>query len=257
MIEDDLIGSGVFSHVICANGAQVWSLEEDRRLLHRPMSCEDALACHDMLASLRPAWNAFMDGRASFEWGGVSYLLRKRGDRDSSLGQPTGRAHGFLRRALRFARRGVRFLRRLVSEADNRQVLRIRPYLAKAEDGVSKMGCSFADEPSASRAQSLLEADGRYEVARVSRTELEITAKGVTKASGARFLADALGIRHELCVAFGNGANDLPMVEVVGRFVAVANADAVVREAATEVCPSVTADGVAIWIESELARTIT
>lgn len=255
MIPADITGSGALTYAVCSNGSAVWSLADGVRISHRPLSREHALACHDMLASLQPSWNAFIGSCAYFEWGGVSYLLRGAiGDNARQVRSGSGATSGPIRRVARLGRRGLRFLRRLLPGSRNRQVLHVRSSLARASAGVDKMGCSFGSERAASAAQSLLEADGRFEVARVSAAELEITAAGVTKATGAQILAERLGIARDGCVAFGNGANDLPLIEVVGRFVAVANADACVREVATDICPSVMDDGVAVWIESELAR---
>jgi hydroxymethylpyrimidine pyrophosphatase-like HAD family hydrolase len=92
---------------------------------------------------------------------------------------------------------------------------------------------------------------GRFQVARMGATELEITAAGVTKATGALILMDHLGVERRDVVAFGDGGNDLPLAEVA-TFVAMGNADEEVRQAADEVCGTVAADGVATWIESRL-----
>ena len=87
----------------------------------------------------------------------------------------------------------------------------------------------------------------------MSEQELEITARGVTKGTGATALMRAVGIERDRSVAFGDGGNDLPLASAVGRFVAMGNADEDVKEAAFEVCPPISEDGVAVWIENMLA----
>src|SRR5207249_1521748 len=62
---------------------------------------------------------------------------------------------------------------------------------------------------------------------------LEFAAPGVTKAAGLEFLADRLGFSAEQTVAFGDGENDVELVDWAGFGVAVANADERVLAAAT------------------------
>jgi hydroxymethylpyrimidine pyrophosphatase-like HAD family hydrolase len=76
----------------------------------------------------------------------------------------------------------------------------------------------------------------------------------VTKGSGLGFLAEHLGFSRERTVAFGDGENDLPLLEWAGYGVAVENADERVRALADFVCPPVTEEGVAQVIETYLAR---
>jgi hypothetical protein len=83
---------------------------------------------------------------------------------------------------------------------------------------------------------------------------LEFASPGVTKGSGLGFLAEHLGFSRERTVAFGDGENDLPLLEWAGYGVAVENADERVRALADFVCPPVTEEGVAQVIETYLAR---
>ena len=78
---------------------------------------------------------------------------------------------------------------------------------------------------------------------------LEISAAGVTKASGLAGLAGAAGIGAAEVVAFGDMPNDLPMLAWAGRAVAVANAHPEVLAAADEVTASNDEDGVALVLE--------
>ena len=82
---------------------------------------------------------------------------------------------------------------------------------------------------------------------------VEIAAAGVSKATGLARLCDELGIDREEVVAFGDMPNDLPMLALAGRAVAVANAHPEVLAAADEVTASNDDDGVAIRIEALLA----
>jgi hypothetical protein len=78
---------------------------------------------------------------------------------------------------------------------------------------------------------------------------LEISAHGVTKASGLATLARERGIAPAEAIAFGDMPNDVPMLAWAGRSVAVANAHPAVRAAAEEITESNDDDGVAIVLE--------
>jgi hypothetical protein len=78
---------------------------------------------------------------------------------------------------------------------------------------------------------------------------LEISAHGVTKASGLTALAREHGISPAETIAFGDMPNDLPMLGWAGRSVAVANAHPAVRAMADETTESNDDDGVAIVLE--------
>lgn len=78
---------------------------------------------------------------------------------------------------------------------------------------------------------------------------LEISASGVTKATGLAALADERGIEPAEAVAFGDMPNDLPMLAWAGHGVAVANAHPDVLGAADEVTSSNDDDGVAAVLD--------
>ena len=77
----------------------------------------------------------------------------------------------------------------------------------------------------------------------------EITAKGVTKASGLANWCDDHDVDASEVWAFGDMPNDLPMLAWVGRAHAVANAHPDVLAAADHVVPSNDDDGVAYILE--------
>ncbi len=78
---------------------------------------------------------------------------------------------------------------------------------------------------------------------------LEVSAAGISKASGLAALAAQHGVKAERVIAFGDMPNDLPMLSWAGHGVAVANAHAEVREVADEVTASNDEDGVAQVLE--------
>jgi Cof subfamily protein (haloacid dehalogenase superfamily) len=74
---------------------------------------------------------------------------------------------------------------------------------------------------------------------------LEFASPEVTKASGVAFVAEHLGFARGRTVAFGDGENDVELLQWAGYGVAVANAHERVLAVADFVCPSVDDEGVA------------
>ena len=83
---------------------------------------------------------------------------------------------------------------------------------------------------------------------------LEFASPDVTKAAGLEFVAEQLGFARERTVAFGDGENDIELVDWAGYGVAVENAHERVKQVADLICPSVDEEGVAQVLEAFLAR---
>jgi Cof subfamily protein (haloacid dehalogenase superfamily) len=81
-----------------------------------------------------------------------------------------------------------------------------------------------------------------------SSAMVEISAAGVTKASGLAWLCERDGIDPAQVLAFGDMPNDVPMLTWAGHAVAMANAHPAVREVADEVTLSNDEDGVAVYL---------
>jgi Cof subfamily protein (haloacid dehalogenase superfamily) len=95
---------------------------------------------------------------------------------------------------------------------------------------------------------------GRLYISKSLPYFLEFASPAVTKAAGLDFLSQRLGFSRDRTVAFGDGENDIELVDWAGYGVAVANADERVKEVADFVCPSVDEEGVAQVLEAFLAR---
>lgn len=251
MVPELLTKPEAMDYLVCANGAFVHDTFGDT-LYERLMTREQVLAAMDALVPLNAAWNAFVEGHSYFEWRSLSYMVTGRRE---PLTNKTLRKSLHTGGSWRQLRRAARFARRLVTNRDNMdQVWRVRPIVEAAEGGIAKVGCSLPTPEACERAMATLDHLGAYEVARMSGTELEITAKGTTKATAALWLMDYLGVDPSCAVAFGDSENDAPLAEVCGTFVAMSNGDGRIKEIADDVCESVYDDGVARWIERALAE---
>ena len=81
---------------------------------------------------------------------------------------------------------------------------------------------------------------------------LEFAAAGVTKGAGLDFLAAHMGFTREQTIAFGDGENDIELVEWASFGIAVENAHARVKAVADWICPSAEEEGVAQVLEALL-----
>ena len=93
---------------------------------------------------------------------------------------------------------------------------------------------------------------GRLYISKSLPFFLEFASPEVTKGSGLGFLAEHLGFTRERTVAFGDGENDVELLEWAGFGVAVANAHPRVLAVADWVCPSAADEGVAQVVETFL-----
>jgi Cof subfamily protein (haloacid dehalogenase superfamily) len=96
--------------------------------------------------------------------------------------------------------------------------------------------------------------NGRLFIAKSLPFFLELAHPDVSKGSGLQFVADRLGFTPAGTVAFGDGENDLELIDWAGYAVAVENAHPVVKARANFVCPSAEEEGDAQVIEAFLAR---
>ncbi|GAB4582283.1 Cof-type HAD-IIB family hydrolase [Nocardia sp. IFM 10818] len=78
---------------------------------------------------------------------------------------------------------------------------------------------------------------------------IELSAPGVTKATGLATVAQRLGVQHATLIAFGDMPNDVPMLRMAGHGVAMANAHVEAIAAADEVTAANHEDGVARILE--------
>ena len=79
---------------------------------------------------------------------------------------------------------------------------------------------------------------------------LDVAPPGTDKGTGVRraLALAGVGVDPRHAVGFGDSLSDLPMIGVVGRFVAMANSHPAVLAAAAEITDSVADDGVAAWL---------
>ena len=72
----------------------------------------------------------------------------------------------------------------------------------------------------------------------------DIVPAGGSKQAGMKKILEYYGIRNEECMAFGDGGNDIPMLQYAGIGVAMGNARPEVQQVANFVTRSVDDDGI-------------
>lgn len=90
--------------------------------------------------------------------------------------------------------------------------------------------------------------DRLYVTKSISRF-VEIASPEISKSKALRHLCERLGIKREDVIAFGDGMNDLDMLEWAGCGVAMGNAPDALKEVADRVTAHVREDGVACVLE--------
>lgn len=93
--------------------------------------------------------------------------------------------------------------------------------------------------------QQIMAQMSECEATRWNSLFTDIVPIGGSKRVGMEKILDYFGIKREECMAFGDGGNDIPMLEYAGIGVAMGNARQAVRHIADYVTRSVDEDGIA------------
>ncbi len=117
---------------------------------------------------------------------------------------------------------------------------------------VDKLQGLFADWGEREACYARLQKMSGIEVAGALGNNVEVNGAGVHKGAALAVLGERLGISPEEMLAFGDGSNDITMLQMAGTGIAVANAQPEVREAADGIAGSNDEDGVARYIERHI-----
>ena len=93
---------------------------------------------------------------------------------------------------------------------------------------------------------------GEIEPTTSGHGSVDLIVPGCHKASGLKRLVERWHITPEQCAAFGDGGNDIEMLQYVGESYAMDNAGEDVKKVAKHVCPSNDEDGVLCALEELL-----
>ena len=120
---------------------------------------------------------------------------------------------------------------------------------ANLKDPIHKVLCTGKPEYVATIIDEFKEPFGEsLSIYRSAPFFVEVMAQGIDKAASLDRLVSKLGIKQEEVMAFGDGYNDLSMIEYAGLGVAMANAVDGVKERANVVTLSNNDDGIAYML---------
>ncbi len=127
----------------------------------------------------------------------------------------------------------------------SRLIQEIGCYVRDIADGIDHSVVKFCtfDIPTSNRA-AFIQAMEPWFTAIDRRGMAEFLVKGNSKAAGLQLVLDALGCAREDTMAFGDSANDLPMLEAVGTAVCMGNGVEQAKNAAHFVTKTVLEDGI-------------
>lgn len=121
--------------------------------------------------------------------------------------------------------------------------------LRERGDDIEKITINFGYDPQGRRigyeeAWEVLKDFPQYNPVSGGMQNIEVTAKGVSKASGLLWLGKYLKIKPEEMIVFGDSGNDIDMLRMAGTGVAMGNAEQEAKEAADYVTGANTEDGI-------------
>ena len=210
-------------YAITINGAQVYDRETDTALVREEIPLDAALGVMKLLDGYDVIYDCYRNN-----WGWMSQPFK-----DKSPAYATD-AH-YLKMIADF-RRGVPDLKAyLESTAGDGDVQKIM--LFTRLDGDKTLAGTIAEEVSA--------AFPEIKVTSSTWNNLEFNVRTAHKGVALKRFAEALGLTLENCMSFGDGMNDLTMIEAAGVGVAMANACQGVLDAADYTTLSNDEDGVA------------
>ncbi|MGF0033293.1 Cof-type HAD-IIB family hydrolase [Bariatricus sp. SGI.154] len=130
----------------------------------------------------------------------------------------------------------------------------VRAKFEEENRSVDKIQGLFVTVEDRNAALEELRAVPDIEVTGALTKNIEVNAKGVNKGKALVRLGELLGIRREEIMAFGDGSNDLYMMQEVGTGVAMENGTKEVKEAADYITASNDQEGVARFIEEYVLK---
>lgn len=209
-------------YAVTINGAQVYDAAE-KRVLHRAeIPPEAAERVFDRLDTLPVTYDCFLDG-----WGYMDAENYARIDR--FIEDPR------VNRMVKELRRPVEHFREFIRR-ENRPLQKIQMFfrdMDRRREALESLAREFPDMAVTSSISN----------------NIEINDRAATKGEALRFLCRYLGLEIRDTMAFGDGSNDMSMIQAAGIGVAMANADPDLKAAADFVTDTNDADGVAKAIE--------
>lgn len=215
-------------YAITINGAQVYDRETDKAIVREEIPVDAAIRMMELLDGHDVIYDCYRDN-----WGWMTASLQAKA--------PDYATDEHYLRIVREFRRPVPELKAHLRET-------------AASGGVQKiMLFSRRDDAKARELaairQEMAEKFPDIKVTASTWNDLEFNASAAHKGNALKRFAEHLGLTLDNCAAFGDGLNDLSMIEAAGLGVAMSNAVPAVKAVASRIAPSNDEDGVAVVLE--------
>ncbi|MCR5369527.1 MAG: Cof-type HAD-IIB family hydrolase [Clostridium sp.] len=214
-------------YVIAVNGASVYDIRNDCSIFSARIPNETAVEMLKIFASFPAEYECYAAG-----WGYTPADLRERIEEFTSSA---------------FVHSIVKNLRTPVDD--------LAAYIRSHFDGVEKVQM-FTDDKAVleEAARAVRAAFPDYPVTHALDCNIEVNAPAAGKGNALRSLISHLGITADQVIAFGDGTNDIPMLEAAGTAVVMKNAQPEVLPYADIAAPDCNEEGVARVLEEILGR---
>jgi Cof subfamily protein (haloacid dehalogenase superfamily) len=218
-VPDEVLVHPATRYVVGANGAVVYDVVSRKRIHVASMSKRCVLDLYDRARDLEITFDIFADGEV--------YAERQRYEAmaDYGIDVPT-----------------LEMLKRVRRPVD----LTVPEIVAQAHD-IEKVTCFWKSIQDRDDLEKAIGASSGFSVAHGHAKNFELQTEGVHKGFALEWLCEWLGVPVGESVAFGDEANDIPMLRAAGVGVAMQNATAEVRAAADCVTSSNDGSGVACY----------
>ena len=206
---------------ITTNGGTITDLKTGEILDRQTISCEKALRLMKVISRYHAMYDPYINGRG--------------------ITQPEFYDH--------MDEFGLTPVIQEMVRATRDVVLNIQDYVKQTGAEVEKINIYLADLKDREPLQRELEQEEGLAITSSLYNNLEVNDAKATKGQALKRLADYLNIPMEAVMAFGDGGNDLSMIQAAGTGVAMANGLETVKAAADYITLDNDQDGVADAIE--------
>lgn len=212
-------------YAITINGAEVFDRREDRAIVREEIPVAMAIELMRVLDRHDVIYDCYRSG-----WGWMTASMQgKAADYATD--------EHYIRMVREFRRPVPELKAHLADTAGEGDVQKIMLFSRNSPESAADELRPLADEVAGLFPQ--------ISVTSSTRNNLEFNIRSATKGNALRRLAEHLGLTLANCMSFGDGLNDLSMVECAGVGVAMDNAIPEVKRAAKWIAPSNDEDGVA------------
>ncbi len=221
----EVMDLGIVNYVISINGSYVFDVKNNKLIYSADMSCDTAIRVMEYLDTLPAIYDCYSKNEA--------FMSQRLYDAAADYAQ------GPYLQMIRKFRQPVQELKAFLREG-SRDVQKIQFYMTDLdlmEHAAAELKVMF---PNTAVTSSV-------------RNNVEINDENATKGKALAVLAEYLGIDVSQTMAFGDGSNDISMLEAAGVSVAMENGRDGLKAIADIIAPDCDESGCAVIIEKYLA----